>query len=55
MYLHRERKDSLETCLFDIVSEMELGVEEYITQLEEDPVALADRLAAVEIKTEDVI
>jgi len=54
LYLRRERKDNLERCLVYIAKTMDLSETEYITQLHKDPVALADRLAAVEIKTEDV-
>jgi len=52
--LHRERKCKLDTCLLDIAETMGMSNLLYTMQLNEDPVALADRLAAVEIKTEDI-
>jgi len=52
LYLHRERKDGLGLCIESIAQTLDMLTDQYIQQLKEDPVALADRLAAVEIKTE---
>ena len=42
-------------CLRDIAETVDITTPEYTWQLHDDPVALADRLAAVEIKTESTV
>jgi len=48
--LHRERKVDLEDCLDHIVGMMEIKRSKYTKKLNKDPIALANSLAAVEIK-----
>jgi len=48
--VRRERKVDLDECLGDIVKAIGSDRTKYTRQLEKDPVALADRLAAVELK-----